>query len=143
MIQMFMKQFKKNKKGFTLVELMVVVAIIGILTAIAIPVYNSTQNKAKLSAHLANVRILEGAAQQYLLNEGDAIIWTGNESSTPKWKDYLQDWPECPFSGYSYRVEIDNEGKINVYVTKDNIKYIATPTDSSCPQSGASTATIS
>ena len=59
MIQMFMKQFKKNKKGFTLVELMVVVAIIGVLTAIAVPVYNNTTQKARLNAHLANVRTLK------------------------------------------------------------------------------------
>ncbi|MEG1152188.1 MAG: prepilin-type N-terminal cleavage/methylation domain-containing protein, partial [Oscillospiraceae bacterium] len=65
-----MKKLFKNKKGFTLVELMVVVAIIGILTAIAIPVYNSVTSKADQRACDANVRILKSAVENYHIDKG-------------------------------------------------------------------------
>ena len=58
----------KNQKGFTLVELMVVVVIIGILVAIAIPIFNTTQNLARQRANDSNRRVLEGAIQMYLAN---------------------------------------------------------------------------
>ena len=47
---------KKNNKGFTLAELLVVVAIIAVLVAIAIPVFSAATTKAKQAADLANVR---------------------------------------------------------------------------------------
>lgn len=55
----------KNRKGFTLVELMVVVTIIGILAAIAVPMYNNVTTGASQRAHDANLRTLDGAVDQY------------------------------------------------------------------------------
>ena len=55
----------RNQKGFTLVELMVVVVIIGVLVAIAVPVYNNVTLKAEKSAIEANLRTIDGAIMTY------------------------------------------------------------------------------
>ncbi|NTW29084.1 MAG: prepilin-type N-terminal cleavage/methylation domain-containing protein [Coriobacteriia bacterium] len=68
-----MQAFRKNDEGFTLVELMVVVLIIGILVAIAIPVFNNASNNARIKSCQANMRTIEGAYQTYMANNGTAI----------------------------------------------------------------------
>ncbi len=64
-----------NKKGFTLAELLIVVAIIAVLTAIAIPVFTAQLNKAKYATDEANARsIYAELTSDYLANGGEQKV---------------------------------------------------------------------
>ena len=52
----------KNKKGFTLAELLIVVAIIGVLVAVSIPIFSAQRSKAILATNQANGRAAKAAA---------------------------------------------------------------------------------
>lgn len=65
-----MKKLNK-KKGFTLAELLVVVAIIAVLVAISIPIFTSQLNKAKKATNQANLRAAKGAAVSQYLSDGN------------------------------------------------------------------------
>ncbi|MCI6638207.1 MAG: prepilin-type N-terminal cleavage/methylation domain-containing protein [Bilifractor sp.] len=66
---------KKNKKGFTLAELLIVVAIIAVLVAISIPIFTSQLKKARVAVNQANARAGEAAAcAAYLENPSYDII---------------------------------------------------------------------
>ena len=74
-------QINTNKKaGFTLVEIMIVVAIIGLLAAIAIPNFVKARENAQLNSILNNLRIIDGAKDQWALENkkgtGDTADWT-------------------------------------------------------------------
>lgn len=64
-----MKKKLNNKKGFTLAELLIVVAIIGILVAVSMPVFTSKLGEARQATDLANVRSAKAAATAKYLSE--------------------------------------------------------------------------
>ena len=76
-----MKKVKKNNKGFTLIELMIVVAIIGILAAVAIPMYKNYIQKARFSsAVLPMIHSVEtNVATRYAVN--DTFPGTGDTTN--------------------------------------------------------------
>lgn len=76
MVKMFRKQVS-NRKGFTLVELLVVVAIIGILAAIAIPKFTSANTTARGAKVQADLRTLDSASQIYNASAGSYTDITG------------------------------------------------------------------
>lgn len=95
-------RFLRNEKGFTLIELMVVILIIGILVAIAVPIFNQARASAWQRTCQANLRTMDGALQTWAADnpgtnypQTQAAVLDANSTLIP---NYIKAEPHCPMN---------------------------------------------
>jgi general secretion pathway protein G len=117
-----MTTYRKAPKGFTLVEILIVVIILGILAAVVIPQFTNASEDARTSSAASQLQTIRSAVELYKLQHrdmfpttdgtADATKWSwtlltsktnedGTSTGTPKFGPYLQATPVNPLTGKS------------------------------------------
>ena len=95
---------KNRKAGFTLVEIMIVVAIIGLLAAIAIPSFMRARQNTQTSTCINNLRLVDGAKDQWALQNNQI---TGAAVAEADIEPFLKNGvPTCPIGGAAYNYNV-------------------------------------
>jgi type IV pilus assembly protein PilA len=129
------RKLLKKQEGFTLVELMIVVVILGILAGIGVQQYGNIQKRAKDAADAANRKVLTNAANMWLImNDGfeedreaedpNVVVFTAEDNDLVP--DYVDEWPTVPGSDEEYyvvtitkKVEEDGSERYTIEVTPE------------------------
>jgi prepilin-type N-terminal cleavage/methylation domain-containing protein len=94
-----MQKNKTRKSGFTLVEIMIVVAIIGLLAAIAIPNFIKARQSSQRAACVANLRTIDGAKATWALEQHKTGTDVPTEGDLFGPTLYVKEKPSCPAGG--------------------------------------------
>ena len=128
-----------NKKGFSLVELMIVIVIMGILVAVAVPLYDAITASAEKKTCFSNQKIIHEAFTRYCLMEEGNTAFTlllsgeyntkeGNvDDVDPEFFQFFEDGelPGCPLEGHYFVIktigDYEYSIKIECYDAEDNL----------------------
>ena len=122
-----LKRLLSNDRGFSLIELLICLAIIALLAAIALPMLRGVLQSAKEAAFDEQVRALSLAAERYLMDGGTDTIWApgagaeawrGEMEPHDAWGEYLEKWPENPLGGAEFTVVIEG-GEVSISPGRD------------------------
>jgi len=91
---------RKDEKGFTLIEIMIVVLIIGILLAIAVPNFVKARETSRAKSCVSNLKQIDSAKEQWAMD-----TMAGPASPSAGAGLYIKSTPECP-SGGAYTVDL-------------------------------------
>lgn len=126
-----LKKFVKNKKGFTLIELVIVVAILGVLALLVVPNVVNRKNEAEEAVINANIKVINNAIKMYYFEQGDY----------PDTNDFTNLVEELEEKKYLDSNEAQNaisslKGKVTVVVDNGKATGIKRTTESSQSGSG-------
>ncbi len=94
---------QSGRRGFTLVEIMIVVLIIGILLSIAVPNYIKARESSRAKSCIANLKTIDAAKEQWSMENKKVAGDTAGFSDLVGTDKYIKSTPECP-SGGTYTI---------------------------------------